>query len=84
MDTKAIAVVNGGVELAKKMNSSKFDLVCFTGSTNVGKIVASEAGKNLVPCILELGGKCPMIVDQDADMTTAAAKCFWAKILDSG
>jgi aldehyde dehydrogenase (NAD+) len=84
MDTKAIAVVNGGMELAKKMNSSKFDLICFTGSTFVGKIVATEAAKNLVPCILELGGKCPFIVDQDADIPTAAAKCMWAKTLNSG
>jgi len=84
MDNQAIAVVNGAMELAKKMNSQKFDLICFTGSTFVGKIVATEAAKNLVPCILELGGKCPFIVDFDADINTAATKCMWAKTINSG
>lgn len=84
LDPKAIAVVNGGPELGKKMNTQRFDLICFTGSTQVGKIVAAEAGKNLVPCILELGGKCPFIVDSDADINTAATKCMMAKTLNSG
>jgi acyl-CoA reductase-like NAD-dependent aldehyde dehydrogenase len=84
MDKEAIAVVNGNYELAKKMNSQKFDLICFTGSTFVGKIVATEAARNLVPCILELGGKCPFIVDVDADINTAATKCMWAKTINSG
>ena len=34
--------------------------------------------------MLELGGKCPFIVDQDADINTAASKCMWAKTLNSG
>jgi aldehyde dehydrogenase (NAD+) len=84
LDTKAIACINGGPELGKKMNSQRFDLICFTGSTQVGKIVAVEAAKNLVPCILELGGKCPFIVDIDADINTAATKCMSAKTLNSG
>ena len=84
MDKEAIAVVNGNYELAKKMNSQEFDLICFTGSTFVGKIVATEAARNLVPCILELGGKCPFIVDVDADINTAATKCMWAKTINSG
>lgn len=84
MDTEAIVVVNGGPNLAMKMNCQKFDLICFTGSTFVGKIVATEAAKNLVPCILELGGKCPFIVDSDADINTAVTKCLWAKTINSG
>ena len=47
-------------------------------------MVAVEAAKNLVPCILELGGKCPFIVDRDADINTAATKCMWAKTANSG
>jgi acyl-CoA reductase-like NAD-dependent aldehyde dehydrogenase len=76
LNKEAITVVNGAFELAKKMNSQKFDLICFTGSTFVGKIVATEAARNLVTCILELGGKCPFIVDLDADINTAATKCM--------
>jgi aldehyde dehydrogenase (NAD+) len=48
--------------VAVELNQQKLDLICFTGSTFVGKIVAQAAAKNLVPCILELGGKCPTIV----------------------
>jgi acyl-CoA reductase-like NAD-dependent aldehyde dehydrogenase len=84
LDSNAFAVINGGPELGKKLNSQKFDLICFTGSTFVGKIVATEAAKNLVPCILELGGKCPFIVDTSADVEVAAQKCMWAKTLNSG
>ena len=84
LDNEAFAVVNGGMQLAKKMNCQKFDLICFTGSTFVGKLVATEAGKNLVPCILELGGKCPFIVDRDADINCAAFKCMSLKTSNSG
>jgi aldehyde dehydrogenase (NAD+) len=84
LDKEAFAVVLGGMELAKKMNAQKFDLICFTGSTFVGRIVAIEAAKNLVPCILELGGKCPFIVDRDADINCASTKCMWAKTINSG
>ncbi len=84
LDNEAFAVVNGGMQLAKKMNCQKFDLICFTGSTVVGKIVATEAAKNLVPCILELGGKCPFIVDRDADINCAVTKCMGLKTLNSG
>lgn len=84
LDPEAIVCLTGGPELGKKMNSQKFDLICFTGSTFVGKIVATEAAKNLVPCILELGGKCPFIVDRTADINTAASKCMWGKTLCSG
>lgn len=50
------------------MNNLRLDMICFTGSTQVGSIIAQAAAKNLTPCLLELGGKCPTIVDQDADL----------------
>jgi acyl-CoA reductase-like NAD-dependent aldehyde dehydrogenase len=49
-----------------------FDLICFTGSTQTGKLVAKAAAANLVPCVLELGGKCPLIVDNGCDVDWAA------------
>ncbi|ELZ08429.1 succinic semialdehyde dehydrogenase [Halovivax asiaticus JCM 14624] len=48
------------------------DYVAFTGSTETGRIVAEQAGRNLIDCSLELGGKNPMIVLGDADVGTAA------------
>ena len=47
------------------------DFICFTGSTETGRGVASQAGENLIKCSLELGGKNPMIVLDDADLDRA-------------
>jgi len=54
------------------MTSSKFDKIIFTGSTEKGKLVAAAAAKNLTPCILELGGKSPSIIDKSANVKFAA------------
>jgi aldehyde dehydrogenase (NAD+) len=59
-------------------------LICFTGSTFVGKIVAGVAAKNLTRCILELGGKCPTIVHNTADLAHTVDKICWAKFSNSG
>jgi aldehyde dehydrogenase (NAD+) len=55
--------IEGKVEVAKAVSKLTVDVICFTGSTATGRLVAMEAAKNLVPCILELGGKCPVIID---------------------
>jgi len=46
--------------------------------------VAEAAGKNLIPCILELGGKCPIIVDTSADVDFAASKSVFCRFSNSG
>jgi len=46
------------------LTTLRFDLICFTGSTDKGKLVSQAAAKNLIPCIMELGGKCPAIIDK--------------------
>jgi len=60
--------VEGGAEVAIEVTNSKFDLMIFTGSPQKGKLVAMSAARNLIPCVLELGGKCPFIVDKTADL----------------
>ena len=59
-------VIEGKIEVAKAVTKLPIDSICFTGSTVTGRIVAMEAAKNLTPCLLELGGKCPIIVDETA------------------
>lgn len=59
-------------------------MICFTGSTEKGKLVAQAAAKNLVPCILELGGKSPMVIDESADIDWAAKKCLQGKLANFG
>ncbi len=49
-------------------------MIFFTGSTEKGKLIASHAAKHLTPCILELGGKSPAIVDKDADLENASLR----------
>ena len=46
--------------------------------------MAEAAAKNLIPCILELGGKCPAVVDTTADVDFAAAKIAFARFNNSG
>lgn len=84
LDPKAFKVIEGDAKVAQEVITKKFDLIVFTGSPEKGKIVASEAGKNLVPCILELGGKCPCIVDKTARLDYAASKIVFARFANAG
>jgi acyl-CoA reductase-like NAD-dependent aldehyde dehydrogenase len=56
----------------------------FTGSTAVGSIIASLAGKYLKPVLMELGGKAPSIVCEDANLQTAALQCALGAFLHGG
>ena len=79
-----VYVALGGVDVATCFSSMHFDHLIFTGSTNVGRIVAKSAAENLVPCTLELGGKSPAIIDESANMKTAVARLTNAKLLNAG
>ncbi len=58
--------------------------VTFTGSENAGSIVASHAGRNIKPCVLELGGSDPYLVMEDADLSLAAEACALSRMHNSG
>lgn len=85
-DDRYIKVVNplGGKEVVTELLELSFDLIFFTGSVRVGKIVMEKAAKNLTPVILELGGKSPCIVDKDAKIELAAKRIVWGKFLNAG
>ncbi|XP_057988795.1 aldehyde dehydrogenase family 3 member F1 isoform X2 [Hevea brasiliensis] len=63
LDTKAIKVIQGGPSIGEQLLQQKWDKIFFTGSALVGRIVMSAAVKHLTPVVLELGGKCPAVVD---------------------
>ncbi|KAI3834838.1 hypothetical protein MKW98_015951 [Papaver atlanticum] len=63
LDSKAIKVVEGGLTVAEGLLEMKWDKIFFTGSPRVGRIVMSAAVKHLTPVTLELGGKCPAVID---------------------
>lgn len=58
--------------------------ISFTGSTEVGRIIAEKAGRHLKRSVLELGGKDPLIVLRDADLDYAADAATWGAFLHQG
>lgn len=58
--------------------------VNFTGSTRVGRLIAEEAARHLKPCLLELGGKAPLIVLDDADLDEAVKAAAFGAFFNSG
>lgn len=56
----------------------------FTGSTAVGRIVAKRAAEHLKPCLLELGGKAPLIVLDDADLDEAVKAAAFGAFMNQG
>lgn len=83
-DERYLAVVEGGVEATTHLLAQRFDYIFFTGSTQVGRIVLKAAAEHLTPVTLELGGKSPAIVTQDADLELAARRICWGKFLNAG
>jgi coniferyl-aldehyde dehydrogenase len=83
-DASEIVVTGIEEEIAKSFASLPFDHLIFTGSTRVGRLVAEAAGRNLTPITLELGGKSPAIVDRSADLSEAAQRIAYGKLLNAG
>lgn len=79
-----VAVIEGDKHCAQSLLKEKSDLIFFTGGETAGKAVMKAAADNLTPVILELGGKSPCIVDQDADIAVAARRICWGKFLNAG
>jgi aldehyde dehydrogenase (NAD+) len=79
-----IAVKQGGVDVSQQLLDTPFDYIFFTGSVNVGKIVMEKASKHLTPHTLELGGKSPAIVHEDASLKLAAKRIAWGKFINAG
>ena len=80
-----VQVVTGGVGTgAALVGEAGIDKLVFVGSTAVGRKVAHAAAANLTPVVLELGGKDPVIVCEDADMTQVVPTCLRAAFMSCG
>lgn len=79
-----VALFEGGVDVATALLDLPFNHIFFTGSTRVGKLVMAAAAKNLATVTLELGGKSPVIVDEDADVKKIAGDLAAAKQFNGG
>ena len=84
VDSQAVRVVEGDAELSARLLEQRFDHIFFTGSRRTGQAVMQSAARQLTPVTLELGGKCPCIVMQNADLRVAARRIVWAKFLNAG
>ena len=76
LDRRYYRCIEGAVKTAIKLTNTPFDMICFTGSTFTGKLIAKAASEHLTPLVLELGGKCPTVVDRAANIQLAARR--WA------
>lgn len=77
-------VVTGGKETSEALLEEHFDFIFFTGSTEVGRSIAGKAARHLTPCVLELGGKCPCVVNRDADLAITARRILSGKLFNAG
>jgi len=79
-----IHVCQGAKEENEFLLTLPFNLIFFTGSPLVGKVVMAAAAKHLTPVLLEMGGKCPAIVLEDADPEVVVAELVASKMINSG
>lgn len=80
-----IQVIPGsGSEIGSALVKSNVDRIIFTGSVEVGKNVMRDAAQKLTPVTLELGGKSPMIVLEDADLERSVNGAIWGSFVNSG
>ena len=77
-------VVQGRGDVGGELIRSGVNMVLFTGSVATGRKVNVAAAEQMIPCVLELGGKDPAIVLPDADLDTAAKKIAWGAFANSG
>ncbi|KAJ6471938.1 aldehyde dehydrogenase [Mycena sanguinolenta] len=84
LDFSAFKVILGGVPETTKLLELQWDHIFYTGNSRVGRIVATAAAKHLTPLTLELGGKCPVIVDPATDVAIAAKRTLWGKAQNCG
>ncbi|MDG1275866.1 MAG: aldehyde dehydrogenase family protein [Algoriphagus sp.] len=83
-DPSEVAVFQGESNVAQELLKLPFDHIFFTGSPAVGKIVMKAAAENLTSVTLELGGKSPVIIDQDANLKDTAEKLVFGKFINCG
>ena len=77
-------VVVGEGPAGAALMRSPIDKLVFTGSVTTGKRIAAAAAERLLPVVLELGGKDPMLVLDDADVDVASSAAVWGAFVNAG
>lgn len=76
--------ITGLGDTGRFLCESPIQKMAFTGSTRTAKLVAESCSKNMVPVVLECGGKDPVIVDKDANLKLAAEYSIWSAMANAG
>lgn len=85
--SEELAVMEGGADVAARFAAQPFDHLLYTGGGEVAKKIMQAASGNLTPVTLELGGKCPVIIDvgaDDARVARDALRIMTGKLLNAG
>jgi coniferyl-aldehyde dehydrogenase len=83
-DRDLVAVSVGGLELARTFPTLRWDHLLYTGSPEIGRVVAKAAAENLVPVTLELGGKCPAVLAEDSVDEETVRTVLGTKMIKNG
>ena len=83
-DESEVALIEGDVDVSTELLKLPFNHMFFTGAPEIGKVVMRAAAEHLASVTLELGGKSPTIVDETANLKTAAQRIAFAKWINNG
>ncbi|AWX42884.1 NAD-dependent aldehyde dehydrogenase domain-containing protein [Metamycoplasma cloacale] len=82
---KYVNIHLGGKEVAQSLLNEDLDFIFFTGNTAVGQIIYKKAAEKMIPCVLELGGKSPVIIDPKIkNLENVAKEIIWGKLTNAG
>jgi len=76
--------VTGDAKVAKELLQESWDFVFFTGSGKIGRIVSESLSSRLIPHVLELGGKNPVIIGPGGVTPILVRRLVWAKFINCG
>ncbi|RZO85679.1 MAG: coniferyl aldehyde dehydrogenase [Oceanococcus sp.] len=79
-----VTTVTGGADIGQRFSALAFDHLVFTGGTAIARHIMRVAADNLTPLTLELGGKSPVLVGEDADLNLAAKRTVFGKVFNAG
>jgi acyl-CoA reductase-like NAD-dependent aldehyde dehydrogenase len=79
-----LQVVVGDGSTGSALTNAEIDKLVFTGSVATGKRIAQASGPRMLPVVLELGGKDPMLVLDDADVEVASSGAVWGAFMNAG
>lgn len=79
-----VTVVTGGAETGSDLLKLPFDTWFYTGGERVGRHVAAAAARHMAPATLELGGKCPCLLDRDVPLDQSVERIVTAKFFNAG